>query len=105
MHSSTPARRSLSAWLVALFVLGVAGCTGASSSSGPSPSAGPALSAAEVRLSLIAQLGPRWYCDPDEYPVAHGDEQQRAIERWPELQAEGDLLRAIAQRLGIDVSG
>jgi hypothetical protein len=61
------------------------------------------LSAAELRLSLVDQLGPRWYCDPDEYPVAHGDEQQRAIERWPEIQSDA-LTAAIADRLGIDLS-
>jgi hypothetical protein len=93
-------RRTLTTWLAAILVLGVAGCVGGST---PSPTPGPALSAAELRLSLIDQLGPRWYCDPDEYPVAHGTEQQRAIERWPEVQAENDLMRAIAARLGIDV--
>jgi hypothetical protein len=51
------------------------------------------------------QLGPRWYCDPDEFPVSQGSEQERAIERWPELQAENELLRAIAKRLSIDVDG
>ena len=69
----------------------------------PGPSGGGTLSTAELRLLLIDSLGPRWYCDPDEYPVAHGSEQERAIERWPELQAENDLMRAIAARLGIDV--
>lgn len=69
----------------------------------PGPSGGATLSTAELRLLLIDSLGPRWYCDPDEYPVAHGSEQERAIERWPELQAENDLMRAIAARLGIDV--
>jgi hypothetical protein len=58
---------------------------------------------AELRLVLIDELGPRWYCDPDEYPVSRGTEQERAIERWPELQAENELLRAIATRLAIDV--
>lgn len=69
----------------------------------PGPSGGGTLSPAELRLHLVDALGPRWYCDPDEYPVAHGSEQERAIERWPELQAENELMRAIAARLGIDV--
>jgi Hint domain len=71
----------------------------------PGPSGGATFSAAELRLLLVDRLGPRWYCDPDEYPVSHGTEQERAIERWPELQAENELLRAIAARLGINVDG
>lgn len=69
----------------------------------PGPTGGAAMSPAELRLFLIEQLGPRWYCDPDEYPIAHGTEQERAIERWPELEAENELMRAIAKDLGIDV--
>jgi len=95
---------TLTVWLVGLLVLGIGGCSSGTSGS-PSPSPGPSLSSGEVRLSIVDQLGPRWYCDPDEYPVARGTEQQRAIERWPELQAENDLMRAIAARLGIDVDG
>ena len=84
---------------------------GASRGCGPagigslSPSGCGGSSAAELRLLLLDQLGPRWYCDPDEYPVARGTEQERAIERWPEMQAEDDLFRSIASRLGIDVAG
>jgi hypothetical protein len=63
------------------------------------------MSAAELRLFLIDRLGPRWYCDPDEYPVSHGSEQERAIERFPEMQAEHELFTAIAKRLSIDPDG
>jgi Hint domain-containing protein len=63
------------------------------------------MSAAELRLFLIDHLGPRWYCDPDEYPVAHGTEQERAIERFPEMVAEHSLFTTIADRLGIDPDG
>jgi len=62
----------------------------------------PANTAGQLRLLLIDQLGPRWYCDPDEYPVAHFDEQARAIERYPEMVAEGDTFTAVASRLGVD---
>ena len=121
-------RTTLTICLAALLVLGTTACTTGATSGSPSPEpqassgCGPepvpsptprpavlegcgagTLSSAEVRLSLIAQLGPRWYCDPDEYPVAHGSEQERAIERWPELQAENELMRAIAARLAVDV--
>ena len=93
---------------IAALVLGVAlsltGCSGSATT--PAPSASTVrLGAAGLRLSLIDQLGPRWYCDPDEFPVARADEQQRAIERFPDMQAEGDVFRAVAARLGVDPGG
>ena len=60
------------------------------------------MSAAELRLFLIDHFGPRWYCDPDEYPVSRGTEEERAIERYPEMVAEHELFTTIADRLGID---
>lgn len=68
----------------------------------PGPSGGGTFGPAELRLMLIDRLGPLWYCDRDEYPVGR-DEQQGAIDAWPEMNAENELLRAIAARLGIDV--
>jgi hypothetical protein len=63
---------------------------------------GQLLTAAELRLFLIDHFGPRWYCDPDEYPVSRGSERERAIERYPEMVAEHELFSTIADRLGID---
>jgi hypothetical protein len=40
-------------------------------------------------------LGPRWYCDPDEYPIAHGDELSNMRERWPEVVKDTEALVAI----------
>jgi hypothetical protein len=71
----------------------------------PGPTGGATFTAGELRLRLIEQFGPRWYCDPDEYPVAQGTELERAIERFPEMVAEGDIYRAVAAKLGINVSG
>jgi len=68
----------------------------------PAPSPGATLTTGELRLFLIEDLGPRWYCDPDEYPIAHGTEQERAIERYAEMVAEGDIFKAVAAKLGID---
>ena len=58
-----------------------------------------------LRLRLMDGLGPRWYCDPDEYPVSQGSEQERAIERFAEMQVEGDLFGAASRKLGIDPAG
>ena len=67
----------------------------------PAPTAGAMFGPAELRLVLIDQLGPLWYCDRDSYPVGR-DEATAAFEAWPEMQAENELFRAIAGRLGID---
>ena len=69
----------------------------------PAPTGGGMLSAGELRLALIERLGPLWYCDQDEYPVSQGSEQERAIGRFAEMQAEGEIFRAIAENLGIDL--
>jgi hypothetical protein len=69
------------------------------------PIGGGPLTAGRLRLMLINHLGPLWYCDPDEYPVPRGSEQERAIERFAEMQAEGEIFRAIAADLDIDVRG
>jgi hypothetical protein len=93
--------------IAVLLVALVAACSagaGPTPSPSPRPSVGPGakLNGGEIRLLLIDRFGPRWYCDPDEFPVAHGDEQERAVERFPEMQAEGELYRAVAARLEID---
>lgn len=80
--------------------------TGGTSSPGqtivPGPSGRATLGPAELRLVLVEQFGPLWYCDRDSYPVGR-DEAQAALDAWPEMQAENELFRAIAERLDIDV--
>jgi hypothetical protein len=76
----------------------------------PAPSGGTTggapLTAGQLRLLLIDTLGPRWYCDPDEFPVARpGGEQQSAIARFAEMQAEGDVFENAALKLGIEPFG
>ena len=67
----------------------------------PGPSGGGTLSGAELRLHLIDQLGPRWYCDPDSYPIAVQDEMTRMRERWPDVLADAEALAAILQHEGL----
>lgn len=69
----------------------------------PGPIGGGPLNAGQLRLMLINHLGPLWYCDPDEYPVSQGTEQERALERFAEMQTEGEIFGAIATELDIDV--
>ena len=59
------------------------------------------MSTGELRLALIDRFGPRWYCDPDVYPVGHGDEQSNAIAAFPEMQTEGIVFAAVVDRLGL----
>jgi hypothetical protein len=90
--------------LILLLVVAAAACSPAATpgtSVLPGPSGGGALSAAELRLRLIDQLGPRWYCDPDSYPIAVRDEMTRMRERWADLLADADALAAILQHEGL----
>ena len=118
MNRIRVARWDTGAALLAALLLVAACSPGGSANGTPSPQPQPStcatpapsrdggcggpMSAAQLRLFLIDHFGPRWYCDPDEYPVARGSEQERAIERYPEMVAEHELFSEIAERLGID---
>lgn len=71
----------------------------------PGPTGGATFTAGQLRLLVIERFGERWYCDPDEYPVSRGTEQERAIERFDEMVTEGEIYTAVAAKLGINVSG
>jgi len=106
--------RSAAGIRAALLALAIALIVQACGGGGPSPSPGPVgtpgptpgtdFTPGELRLLLVDVLGPRWWCDPDEYPVGR-DEQQSAIERWDEMRAEGDVFTAVLNRLGFDPNG
>lgn len=96
-----PGRVALRALLMAIVL---AGCGAEAPSPTPGGTPGPtpgAFTPAELRLLLVDRLGPRWWCDPDSYPVGR-DEQQSAIERWDEMRAEGEVFGAVLERLGFD---
>lgn len=57
---------------------------------------------AELEVQLIDRFGALWYCDPDQYPIAVEDEQQRADERFDEVRADRDAFAAITDYLGLD---
>ena len=42
-----------------------------------------------------------FYCDPDYYPVSHGDETERAVTNFPGIQNETDVFSAIIARKGL----
>jgi len=108
-----PSRRGsyrVAALALAAVVSVLAGCAASSSSASPGPSTfpgpslppGTTLDAGDLRLLLVDRLGPRWYCDRDEFPIAHGDEQSNALEALPQMQAEGVVFQAVIRRLGLD---
>jgi hypothetical protein len=84
---------------IALIAL-VASCSSSQPSS-PSPTPGPPLTAAQLKIRLIEQLGPLWYCDPDFYPIPRDDEADLARQRFGEVQADGEAFDAITVHLGV----
>jgi hypothetical protein len=106
-----PMQRLVLLMAIALAFVGcsTAGGGGSSPTPGPLPSGGcgqanaasaPAggcsvKTTAQLRLELLDELGPRWFCDPDEYPIAVQDEMTRMRERWKDLVADTDAFAAI----------
>ena len=103
------------AWVVLLVALVATACSfGPAATPSPEPSGSPGptigplptpadhdLSTGELTYRLMDAFAPLTYCDPDEYPVSRGDEPQKAIERFPEIQADADTFAAILERLGL----
>jgi len=93
--------------LVAILLAGCAGGSGASPDPsvvpGPSASPGASLDAGDLRVILLDQFGPRWYCDPDQYPIAREsfDEGATAVARFADMQAEGVVFGAVVRHLGL----
>jgi hypothetical protein len=95
--------RSVLARLLVLVAL-VASCASGQSSS-KSPTSGSPLTTPELKIRLVEQLGPLWYCDPDFYPVARADEAALARQRFPEVQADGEAFAAIIAHAGLPSVG
>jgi hypothetical protein len=106
--------------IVATLVVLLAGCAGSRygtpgpaastiASTLPEPSIGPggSFNTGDLRVLLVERFGPRWYCDPDYYPIARPsfDEQQTAIERFPEIQSDAPLFDAIVRHLALNGAG
>jgi hypothetical protein len=88
---------------VLLAALVVLACSSRATTTGPQPSSTPGspLTTAQLKFALADRFGPRWFCDPDEYPIARGDEAQLAIQRFGEVKADAEAYRAILARLGL----
>jgi Hint domain len=81
-----------------------AGCL-APGGGGPTSTPTPmtTLTPAQLKYRLLDNYGESrfFFCDPDSYPVARGDEQARAIETFPLIANETGVLAAITARKGL----
>ncbi|HJS28515.1 MAG TPA: Hint domain-containing protein, partial [Anaerolineales bacterium] len=55
----------------------------------------------ELKYQVLAEFPDFFFCDPDLFPVAYGDEAERAIERFPEIQANAEEFEAILVHNGL----
>src|SRR5205823_8347660 len=61
-----------------------------------SPTSGGPLSLAALKLQVLSAVGGRLsYCDPDEFPVGHGNAVENARARLPIIQADRPVYLAI----------
>ena len=67
----------------------------------PIPTLPSALSPTELKYRILAQYPDFFFCDPDFYPVARGDEGDAARQRFPELQANLEEFQAILTHNGL----
>ena len=71
----------------------------ATSEAPPTPTAKPAPGGesgpSELKYRLLAEFPDIFFCDRDFYPVPVGDELELALQRFPELEANGEEFNAI----------
>jgi hypothetical protein len=67
----------------------------------PIPTLPSGASPAALKYLVLMRFPGFFYCDPDFYPIGRGDELERAIARFPEIQANPEEFRAIVNHLGL----
>lgn len=58
------------------------------------------LSATQLKYRLDTRYAV-FFCDPDYWPVVRGDEQERALERFPTIAADSEKFQTIVEHLGL----
>ncbi len=58
--------------------------------------------APELRYRLLEQFGDLLFCDPDFYPISLGDERERALQAFPDIQKDIETFRAITKHVGLE---
>jgi len=69
---------------------------------GPPPTLNVSYSPTPLKYLLLDHYGESkfFFCDPDYYPIAHGDETEKAVTIFPEIQSETEVFSAIIARKG-----
>ena len=67
----------------------------------PIPTLAAGLSPSELKYHVLAAYPNMFYCDPDQYPLAIGDETRLAEQRFPALQANQEEFQAILANIGL----
>jgi len=67
----------------------------------PIPTLPGGLPPTELKYLLLERYPDMFYCDPDFYPVARGDELERALVAFPALQENPEEFQAILRRSGL----
>jgi len=67
----------------------------------PIPPLPSGLSPIEAKYRLLEEFPDFFFCDPDLYPVAIGDEEELARQRFPEIQANTEEFQAILNHNGM----
>jgi Hint domain len=101
VERSSPARRHIFAPPIGLLLALIlaAACAGSGANPGPSPTGSP-LSTAALKLAVLDGVGGRLdYCDPDQFPIAHGSALEAAQQRLPMIEADRPAFEAILQHL------
>ncbi len=65
------------------------------------PTIQSALPPTELKYRLLDQFPDLFFCDPDYYPIAVGDESDLARQRFPELQANQEEFQIILEHNGL----
>ncbi len=63
--------------------------------------ASASLTPTELKYRVLNRFPNFFFCDPDYYPVARYDEQQVAVDLFPELQNNQEEFHAILEQLGL----
>lgn len=86
--------------LLLLLIVVIAGCMAPGGGGGPPPTENATYTPTELKYILLDNYNESrfFYCDPDYYPVGHGDEQEIAIEAFPVIQNNTEEFDAIVAR-------
>ena len=95
-------RPAFVALLPCLGLILAVGCL-APGGAGPTPTPNATYTPARLKYLLLDHYGESrfFFCDPDSYPVARGDEQERAIRTFPTIENDSATFTAIVARAGL----